>query len=93
MPANKPILRSSPRYLDRGQGLNNAVHDAAYIGRALASVCNDGTALDEAICGYEKEVVERGHEAVVSSGENALMLVDWEKLRESPIFKAGFKQK
>lgn len=30
---------------------------------------------------------------MISSCENSLMLVDWEKLRESPIFKAGFKQK
>lgn len=77
---------------DRGQGLNNAIHDAAYLGRALQGVCHNGKTISEAIDAYDKEVVERGHEAVISSGENSMMLVDWDKLKESPMFKYGLQQ-
>ena len=38
---------------------------------------------------YEDEVVERGREAVVSSGQNSLMLMDWEQLMKAEIFKQG----
>ena len=80
------------QFSDRGQGLNNAVHDAAYLGRALSAVCDDGKSLKQAITEYEKEIVERGHEAVVSSTENSLMLTDWAKFTNSPLFKHGLKQ-
>lgn len=78
---------------DRGQGLNNAIHDAAYICRALNAVCYEGKALVEAMDAYEKEVVERGYEAVISSGQNSLMLTDWSQLKDSPVFTKGFKPK
>ncbi|KAG8531886.1 uncharacterized protein KY384_003522 [Bacidia gigantensis] len=81
-----------PMTYHRGQGLNNAVHDAAYLGRALNSVCYEDKPLEEAIDVYEKEVVERGYAAVVSSTENSMMMVDWEKLKQSPLFKYGLKQ-
>lgn len=77
---------------DRGQGLNNAIHDAAYLGRALEGVCHNGESVSEVIENYDKEVVERGHEAVISSGQNSMMLVDWDQLKESPMFKYGLKQ-
>lgn len=38
---------------------------------------------------YEEEVVERGREAVISSGQNSLMLMDWEQLMKAEIFKRG----
>ena len=41
---------------------------------------------------YEKELVVRGHEAVISSGQNSMMCTDWSQLKESLIFKAGVKQ-
>lgn len=77
---------------DRGQGLNNAVHDAAHLGSALKEVCQAGKSLVEAIDVYEKEVVERGHDAVISSGQNSMMITDWNQLKESPIFQSGMKQ-
>ncbi len=76
---------------DRGQGLNNAVHDAAYMGRALNEIRYDGKPLKNTIDAYDKEVVERGHDAVISSGQNSLMLVDWSQLKESPMFKYGIR--
>lgn len=80
------LMRTSP---DRGQGLSHAIHDAAYLGRVIEEHLVGGKALSEVIEGYEKELVERGHEAVVSSGQNSLMLADWARLRESPMFKMG----
>ncbi len=65
------------------------MHDAAYMGRALKDICYDGKALKAAIDSYDMEVVERGHDAVISSGQNSMMLVDWSQLRESPMFKYG----
>lgn len=38
---------------------------------------------------YETELVERGREAVISSGQNSMMVLDWEQLKNSPIFKQG----
>ena len=49
--------------------------------------------MQEAMNAYEEEAVTRGHEAVLSSTENSLMLVDWEKVTQSPMFKYGLKQK
>ena len=75
--------------LDRGQGLNNAVYDAAYICDAIRDHCEKGVPMSETLAKYEAEIVERGNTAVVSSANNSLMLHDWEKLREAQIFKAG----
>lgn len=65
------------------------MHDAAYLCRALYEVYQGGKLLTDAISAYEREVVERGHNAVVSSGENSMMLVDWSQLSNSPMFKSG----
>jgi len=40
---------------------------------------------------YETEMQERGRAAVISSGENSLMVHDWDKIKESPVFKMGMK--
>ena len=36
-------------------------------------------------------MIPRGKEEVSCSVENGLMLHDWEKVQESPVFKRGFK--
>lgn len=74
---------------DRGQGLNNAVYDAVSLGRALKKVRHEGEALADAISEYEKELVERGHEAVLSSEMNSRMMLDWSQLQDSPMFRLG----
>ncbi len=74
---------------DRGQGLNKAVRDAAHIGRALKDYHDGGKSLGEAVATYEKEVVERGHEAMVSSGQNSMMQHDWSQPARSPVFTRG----
>ena len=79
----------NPAPTDRGQGLNNAIHDAAYLGRALNEHCENGTPLTDVLASYEAEVVERGNEAVLSSGQNSVTMHDWEHLMESPMLKHG----
>jgi 2-polyprenyl-6-methoxyphenol hydroxylase-like FAD-dependent oxidoreductase len=77
---------------DRGQGLNNAVHDVARLARELK---NHGTASQSAVASalaaYEQEVWQRGKEAVMSSYHNTACIHNWEMLLESPIFTLGIK--
>ncbi|KAL8647382.1 MAG: hypothetical protein Q9226_006453 [Calogaya cf. arnoldii] len=80
-----------PMTYHRGQGLNNGILDAAYLCRGLNTHCRDGKPITEVLEAYEKEVQERGREAVISSGENSRMVHDWEQLKKSPIFTMGMK--
>lgn len=75
--------------MDRGQGLNKAVHDAGNLRLALDLYVHDQRRLSDALAAYDSEVVERGREAVLSSGRNSMMVLDWEQLRNSPVFKHG----
>ncbi|KAI4162500.1 MAG: hypothetical protein LQ342_003915 [Letrouitia transgressa] len=74
---------------DRGQGLSNAIADAAKLCKALEGHVRGGKPIDEVLTAYENEVVERGQKAVVSSYENSMMVTDWEQVKESAIFKMG----
>ena len=76
---------------DRGQGHNNTILDAAYLCHSLHTHCRDGKPLVDVLDGYEKEVQERGREAVISSGENSLMVHDWARLKQSPVFTIGMR--
>lgn len=78
-----------PMTYHRGQGLNNAVHDAANLGRALNDYRANGTPHTDALACYEAEVVKRGREAVLSSGQNSVMVHDWGQLMDSPLFRHG----
>lgn len=40
---------------------------------------------------YEEEMIPRGAEEVRCSVENGLLLHDWKKIQESPVFRRGFK--
>jgi len=47
----------------------------------------DGTSnLVDAVSTYSEEVVKRGANEVLISKQNALMLLDWDQLKDSPIF-------
>ena len=50
---------------------------------------HEKTPLSDAVAAYETELVERGREAVVSSGQNSMMVLDWAQLKNSPMFKQG----
>jgi hypothetical protein len=46
---------------------------------------------DAAVGDYEKELIPRGSEEVKCSIENGMMLHDWEKVKQSPVFTTGFR--
>lgn len=78
-----------PMTYHRGQGLNNAAMDAANLCNAISDHLEKELPIQEVLAKYEAEVVERGHQAVIESGNNSLMLHDWEKLRQAQMFKSG----
>ncbi|KAL8800986.1 MAG: hypothetical protein Q9182_004778 [Xanthomendoza sp. 2 TL-2023] len=80
-----------PMTYHRGQGLNNAILDAAFLCRSLQKHVRDKVSLTVVLAEYEKEMQERGRAAVISSGENSLMVHDWEQLKQSPVFSIGLK--
>lgn len=77
--------------LDRGQGLNHCICDVSHLLEGLHGVRDGHTSLAEAVDMYEKEMIPRGKEEVNCSVENGLMLHDWNKIQESPVFRRGFK--
>lgn len=76
---------------DRGQGLNHCICDVSHLLEGLKSVQNKEKCLAAAIDAYEGEVVPRGKEEVSCSVDNGIMLHDWNKIQQSPVFKRGFK--
>ncbi|KAH6708964.1 hypothetical protein BKA61DRAFT_635226 [Leptodontidium sp. MPI-SDFR-AT-0119] len=75
----------------RGQGLNHCICDVSHLLKGLGGVRDGHASFAEAIDEYEKEMIPRGKEEVSCSVENGLMLHDWNKIQESPVFRRGFK--
>ncbi|KAI9845094.1 MAG: hypothetical protein M1837_005098 [Sclerophora amabilis] len=84
-----------PMTFHRGQGLNNAIHDAANLTRQLKEVRDTAStdAVASAITAYEQELWQRGKEAVLASNANSKSVHNWSELLQSPLFTAGLKQK
>jgi hypothetical protein len=79
--------------LDRGQGLNNAITDAAYFSRQLADLdTKSPESLSAVVSASQKEIWQRGNEAVTQSNINSLSVHSWEELKNSPLFTSGLKQ-
>jgi 2-polyprenyl-6-methoxyphenol hydroxylase-like FAD-dependent oxidoreductase len=79
------------RSVDRGQGLNHCICDVSNLLRGITEVRDGKSALVDAIATYEREMIPRGTEEVSCSVENGMMLHDWDKIQESPVFRRGFK--
>ncbi|EFY93698.1 monooxygenase, putative [Metarhizium acridum CQMa 102] len=78
----------------RGQGLNHCIKDVSLLSKILKTAFSSTTAslaLSEGVTQYEKEMIPRGAEEVRCSVENGLLLHDWKKIQESPVFRRGFK--
>ncbi len=48
--------------------------------------------MKDAITTYSEEVVKRGADEVLISKQNALMMLDWDKLVDSPIMKRSLQK-
>ena len=77
---------------DRGQGFNHAICDASHFVEAIKKVVAGTSSLKDAIATYSEEVVRRGADEVVSSKQNALMMLNWDQLMESPIMKNSLQK-
>jgi 2-polyprenyl-6-methoxyphenol hydroxylase-like FAD-dependent oxidoreductase len=77
---------------DRGQGLNHAICDASNFVAAMQKVKTGASSLKDAITAYSEEVVRRGAEEVLISKQNAIMMLDWDQLMESPIVKQSLQR-
>jgi hypothetical protein len=78
-------------WLDRGQGLNHCICDTSHLLASIRKVVAGTATLKEAITAYEAEMIPRGREEVKCSVENGYMLHDWDQVRESPVFRQGFR--
>jgi 2-polyprenyl-6-methoxyphenol hydroxylase-like FAD-dependent oxidoreductase len=78
---------------DRGQGLNNAINDAAQLIQQLRDIDHTSpSAIAAAVTRYDEEVQQRGKKAVLSSLENSMMVHDWDRLKESAVFTRGMQK-
>ena len=76
------------RPLDRGQGLNNSIHDVALLAQKTKELGFTAAAINA----YEDEMIPRGTAAVEESNINTASVHDWEQLTKSPLFSKGLKQ-
>ncbi|KHN94879.1 Aromatic-ring hydroxylase-like protein [Metarhizium album ARSEF 1941] len=78
----------------RGQGLNHCIKDVSLLSEVLKAVLGSPAAsltLAKGVAQYEEEMIPRGAEEVRCSVENGMLLHDWKKIQESPVFRRGFK--
>ena len=80
----------TPLHKDRGQGLNNAITDAADLLAHLRNMKEQTSEeLRKAVQAYEKDLWPRGREAVLASNENTNAVHDWGTMLKSPLFTGG----
>lgn len=75
----------------RGQGLNNAILDAFKFVGAVKGPEGEG-GREEILRAYSREVADRGAKDVELSKETASLVTDYERFRESAMFKQGLKR-
>ncbi|KAL8725154.1 MAG: hypothetical protein Q9166_007529 [cf. Caloplaca sp. 2 TL-2023] len=75
----------------RGQGLNHCIADIFSLMAQIKQAVKGETTWKSALSHYEGELVPRGSEEVKCSIENGIMLHDWEKVKQSPVFTTGFR--
>lgn len=77
------------RYIERGQGLNHGIADAASLVTKLKSALDGHSNVKDAVKSYNTEMIERAGDEVVTSKENTEMLHDWSRMMDSPIMQRG----
>ncbi|RDL39632.1 FAD protein [Venustampulla echinocandica] len=83
-----------PMTFHRGQGLNNAITDAADLLVHLREMKEHTPAeLAAAVNKYERELWPRGNKEVIVNNENTMAIHDWTAMREAPIFTSGMARR
>ncbi|CZS88231.1 uncharacterized protein RCO7_01190 [Rhynchosporium graminicola] len=83
-----------PMTFHRGQGLNNAITDAAdFLVHLRDMSSHTPSELAAAVQRYETELWPRGNEAVLASHENTNAVHDWKTMMQSPLFTSGLAKK
>jgi 2-polyprenyl-6-methoxyphenol hydroxylase-like FAD-dependent oxidoreductase len=80
-----------PMTYQRGQGLNHSVTDAGKLRDALVLVREGGNQSEE-VAAFEEEMLKRGGTEVRDGTANTGMLHDWDRIKESPLFKKGMRK-
>jgi 2-polyprenyl-6-methoxyphenol hydroxylase-like FAD-dependent oxidoreductase len=76
----------------RGQGLNNALMDAASFVAAMKKAVKGEMGLKEAVDAYDGEMLERGVREMEISRKQTMFIHDWETMMQSPMVKMGMRQ-
>lgn len=85
-------LLADIRSLDRGQGLNNAIQDAANYIEAIKKISEGISSAAAAISAYDAEVLERGKREIHISAASSVATHDLNRFTQGPMFKMGFRQ-
>jgi 2-polyprenyl-6-methoxyphenol hydroxylase-like FAD-dependent oxidoreductase len=75
--------------LDRGQGMNHGIADAAGLVTKLKAAIQGHTSVKDAVKAYNTEMIDRAGDEVATSKENTEMLHDWSRMQNSPIMQRG----
>lgn len=86
-----PLLRQILSKTDRGQGVNNAIEDAAKYVLAMEKV-RDGASCKEAIDGYDAEVQERGKKELAISYAATMSSHNSDSFRSGPLGTMGTRK-
>lgn len=76
----------------RGQGLNNALQDAAELVVQLSAVGSGEKSLNEAVAMYEKDMKERTLQEIPISIMQAQMVHSYDTLMQAPFFQMGMNK-
>jgi 2-polyprenyl-6-methoxyphenol hydroxylase-like FAD-dependent oxidoreductase len=76
--------------VERGQGLNSAIKDAAELVTHVVDFIQSRKTRQEAIDAYEKEMIGRTGLEVKLSSENTRMMHVWDEVMQSPLISKGF---
>ncbi|KAI9684932.1 MAG: hypothetical protein M1822_005581 [Bathelium mastoideum] len=76
----------------RGQGLNNALEDAAYYVSLVADVLEGKQSLRNAVAAYDEEMRHRGAKEVETTRKQAWAWHHWDEFMSSPIAKHGVQK-
>lgn len=80
------------KYVERGQGLNNAIADAAQLTKHITAFIQGEVTREDAINAYETEMKERAGTEVRLSYANTRMVHVWDQVMQSPIMTKGFSK-